>query len=85
MTTALRTYPPRQAGIVARHALDRATDLVVMVRDEGTVTVAEYLDRLTRADLYALTVTLAAMVPDGAPLTRLLAWTDNLTPQEPPV
>lgn len=72
-----RDLPPRAAGTVARHALNRATELVVMVRDEGTDATGAFLDRLDRQGLYALAVTLAAMVPDDQPVDDLLAWVDG--------
>jgi hypothetical protein len=69
-----RDLPPRLRGILANHAMNRAAELVVMVRDEGTDAIGAFLDRCDRQGLYALVVTLAAMVPDDAPMDELLAW-----------
>lgn len=70
-----KTEPRGTAGpLIGRHALDSATALVSMVRDEGPDTLGEYLDRRDRQALYGLVVTLAAMVPDDRPVEELLAW-----------
>lgn len=59
-------------------ALERATALVTIVRDEGADSVARVLDRCDRDALAAIIVALAAMVPDDVPRHRLLAWTDQV-------
>lgn len=69
-----RDLPPRLRGIIANHAMNRAAELVVMVRDEGTDAIGAFLDRCDRQALYALAVTLAAMVPDDQPMDDLLGW-----------
>lgn len=71
---------PREAGTLAHHSLNRATELVVRVRDEGVDSIAELLDPLDRQALYGLTVALAALVPDDQPRDVLLAWMDDWTP-----
>lgn len=55
-------------------ALERATALVTIVRDEGADGVARVLDNCDRDALSAIIVVLAAMVPDDVPRDRLLAW-----------
>lgn len=73
----LEDYPPprtTQGTIAGRSALVRSAAFVCMVRDEGPDATGAYLDALDRAQLYALTVTLAAMVPDDVPAAELLAW-----------
>ena len=73
-------YPPRatQGGNAGAKAIPRATAMVVAVRDEGPVEVAAILDPLNRDQLYALTVALAAMVPDDQPIDELLGWVADL-------
>lgn len=65
---------PQQRGNLARNSINRATELVCLVRDEGADTIGTWLNRLDRQALYGLTVTLAAMVPDDATVDELLAW-----------
>jgi hypothetical protein len=71
---------PRPAPVnvdqLAGYSIRRATDLVCLVRDHGTDATGALLDRLDRQGLYALAVTLAAMVPDDRSVDELLAWMD---------
>lgn len=73
-----RALPSRTATNITRHAVRRAGELVVMVRDESRESIAEYLDEMTPQALYAVIVALAAMVPDDVPQADLLAWVDDL-------
>lgn len=72
--------PPRatQGGVAARSAIIRATALTCLVRDDGPDTIGAYLDDLNLDQLYALVVTLAAMVPDDQRVDDLLGWVDDL-------
>lgn len=65
-----------QGPIAARSALRRAQHLAGLVRTEGPDGIGAYLDALDREQLYAVVVTLAAMVPDDVPVSELLAWLD---------
>lgn len=67
-----------QGESAARGARQRAAYLTRLVRDEGPDGIGAYLDALTGDQLYAVIVTLAAAVPADVPLSRLLAWVDNL-------
>lgn len=58
-------------------ALQRAVLLVGAVHDEGPGEVAQLLTPLDVPDLYALAVTLAALVPVDATPRELLAWNDQ--------
>ena len=73
-----RALDRRKQNVTAYHAVRRAGELAVMVRDESRETIAEFLDRLDRQGLYGLVVALAAMVPDDVPQSELLAWVDGL-------
>lgn len=68
--------PPRptQGARAALAAIERAQNLACMVRDEGADGIGPYLDRLTPDQHYALTVTLAAMVPLDQTVEELLGW-----------
>ncbi len=63
--------------------LERAAELSVMVRDESREAVATWLDRLDRQALYAVTVTLAAMVDPEQSLEELLEWVDGPALDDP--
>lgn len=65
---------PTQGGVAATAAIRRAMRLAGMVRDEGPDTIGAYLDPLTPDQLYALTVTLAAMVDVDRTEEELLGW-----------
>lgn len=65
---------PSQGGLAARSAIVRAQALACLVRDEGADTIGAYLDDLDADQLYALVVTLAAMVPVDQPAADLLGW-----------
>lgn len=65
---------PSQGGQAARDGIRRAQHLAALVRDEGPDGIGAYLDDLDQNQLYALTVTLAAMVPLDQPADDLLAW-----------
>lgn len=65
---------PAQGGTAARAAIRRATRLAGMVRDEGPDGLGAYLDELDREQLYAITVTLAAMVDVDSTVEDLLGW-----------
>ena len=69
---------PAQGSTAARSAMVRAHRLAGMVRDEGPDGIGAYLDELDRDQLYALTVTLAAMVPIDQPAAELLGWLEPL-------
>jgi len=60
--------------LAGRHALEGATRLVSLVREEGPDGIGDFLDRRTRQGLYGLVVALAAMVPDDQPVEDLLEW-----------
>lgn len=75
MTLPVTDARPTQGSRAAQHAIRRAADLICAVRDEGACGIARHLDDLTTEQHYALTVTLAAMVPDDRPVEQLLAWT----------
>ena len=68
--------PPRatQGTRAAVAAIERAQNLACMVRDESADSVGPWLDKLTPAQMYALVVALAAMVPDDQPAADLLGW-----------
>lgn len=73
---------PEQGYTVVGPAMARAQKFVGLVRTEGTDAIGAYLDLLTTDQHYALTVTLAAMVPDDVPVSELLHWvTDD--PNQP--
>lgn len=75
------SYPgprPTQGGQAAAMAVPRAAALVCAVRDEGAESLAEVLDPLTRDQLYAVAVTLAAMVDPDQPVDDLLGWVRDL-------
>lgn len=74
-----RTTQTTQA---ANAAIERATHLACLVRDYGPDAIGHYLDNLDQAQLYALTVTLAAMVPTDQSTHDLLAWTNTHTQKE---
>lgn len=63
-----------QGPAVVGPALARAQKLIALVREEGTDGIGGYLDRLDQRQMYALVVTLAAMVPDDVPVGDLLTW-----------
>jgi hypothetical protein len=76
-----KSYPaPRatQGGQAAAMAVPRAAALVCAVRDEGAESLAEVLDPLTRDQLYAVAVTLAAMVDPDQPVGDLLGWVADI-------
>ncbi|MGH3382373.1 MAG: hypothetical protein ACRDP6_47355 [Actinoallomurus sp.] len=62
-----------------------ATELVSIVRDEGAASIERFLAKVP--DLRVLAVALAAMVPDDARPSELLAWTERLIPDavDPPL
>lgn len=68
--------PPRatQGTQAACAAMERAQSLACLVRDESADSIGPWLDKLTPAQMYALVVTLAAMVPDDQPAADLLDW-----------
>lgn len=63
-------------------ALNRATSLVTVVRDEGPESIGAILDRCDTQGLYALATVLACMVPDDRPVRDLLSWLDDALPVE---
>lgn len=69
---------PAQGGTAARAAIARAQRLAGMVRDESTDTIGPYLDAMDLDQLYAIVVTLAAMVPLDTPVDELLGWLEPL-------
>ena len=73
-----RVLDPQRAIPLARISVKRATELVCLVRDEGPSATGAFLDRFNAQQMYALAVTLAAMVPDDRPVDDLLAWTETL-------
>lgn len=79
MTAAVLQPRASQGAYAAHHGIRRATELACMVRDEGPCGIGEYLDRLDREALYALTVSLAAMVPIDTPVEDLLSWLEPIS------
>lgn len=78
---SIAAYPdvrPSQGGHAAAAAIRRAQSLACLVRDEDAASIGAYLDRLDGDQLYALVVTLAAMVPVDQPATDLLGWLEPL-------
>lgn len=69
-----RTHPDGER--LANEALPRATYLTNAIRSEGANAVAAVTDGLTRDELIALTVVLAALAPPHVPTQRpgLLNW-----------
>lgn len=61
-------------------AIEAATSLACAVRDFDSRTVAEIL---TRPDLAAIAVALAAMVDVSKPVRTLLRWTERCSPPVP--
>ncbi|ROP45932.1 hypothetical protein [Pseudokineococcus lusitanus] len=61
-------------------AIPRALTLAGSIRDEGHEAVAAVTADLTRDELVALAVALAAMVDVDAPASDLLAWVDEPEP-----
>jgi hypothetical protein len=55
-------------------AIDAGLELVRVVREEGRDAITAWVRKRTRYDLEALTVTLAAMVPEDRSVADLLAW-----------
>lgn len=72
---APRVHPDPQPVVVT--AMNRARALVCMVREEGSESIGELLDRCTPDDLYALCTVLACLVPDDRSIQSLLAWLDE--------
>ena len=76
------TSPPTRTydnpGPVIAAAYSRAAALVCLTRDEGADGIGRFLDRLDRADLYAVSTVLAAMVPDDVPAGELLSWLNGM-------
>jgi len=73
MTPEARAEAER-LGQLAEDCVPLATELVVLVRDEGRTEIARFLRRLTGEQRTALLVVLAAMVPVDEPVTELLSW-----------
>ena len=71
------THRPAQGPMAARNARKRAQAFVGLVREQGPDAIGGYLDALTVDQLYALTTTLAALVPDDVPVGDLLGWLDD--------
>ena len=64
-------------GDLAEAMVDKATDLALLVRDEGRESVLAFLGALGSDEKDALLVVLAAMMPvDGMSRDDLLAWVD---------
>jgi hypothetical protein len=62
---------------LAEVAIGRAQRLACTVRDDGAYEVARITDPLSRDELVALCVALAAMVPLDRSAAELLAWIDE--------
>ena len=62
---------------LAEAAVKRGQRLACAVRDDGAWEVARITDDLSRDELVALCVALAAMVPIDQPASRLLAWVND--------
>jgi hypothetical protein len=60
-----------------QRALDRALELVVIVRDYGRDEITTWLRRRSRLDLEGIAVALAALVPEDSTPRDLLAWMDE--------
>lgn len=58
-----------------------AAELAAVIRDADQSRIARLLLRKTDRELFALVITLAAMVPDDRPLPDLLGWLEPGTPQ----
>lgn len=59
---------------LALASLNRAMNMIVVVRDEGADSVAAILDPLDRQELYGLIAVLAALAPDDVSHHQLLSW-----------
>lgn len=66
-----------QGTHAANGAIQRAQYFAGMVRDHGPDAIGAYLDELTPDQHYALTTTLAAMIPLDVPVSDLLAWIND--------
>lgn len=62
---------------LAEEAVRVAQRLACAIRDDGAYEVARITDPLSREQLVALAVALAAMVPLDRPVADLLAWVDG--------
>lgn len=76
----LPRHRPAQGSRAGMAALTRAQHLAGMVRDCGPDAIGAYLDNLTSDELYALTVTLAALVPIDQTPAELLDWLHHPQP-----
>jgi hypothetical protein len=70
---------PRGSRLVPP-AVQRATALVTIVRDEDANAVARIIDPLSWEQMAALVVVLAAMVPDDRSVEDLTAWVHDQAP-----
>lgn len=69
--------PHPDGEALAEAAVRRGQRLACAVRDDGAWEVARITDDLSRVELVALAVALAAMVPIDRPVSWLLAWLDD--------
>jgi hypothetical protein len=74
--------PRESAQTITEHMVPVACDLIGRVRDGNRQAVLALLNPLTPTERYALTVVLAAMVPDDRSARDLLSWTED-EPSEP--
>lgn len=76
VTANLTLVPTRttQGTHAATQAIRRAQTFAGLVRDEGPDSIGAFLDNLTGDEHYALTVTLAAMLPIDHTPADLLDW-----------
>lgn len=66
----------KAGGCLPAMTVLNALRLVGAVHEHGPADVADLLHAMDRQNLYAVTVTLAAMVPDDYSPAELLAWND---------
>jgi hypothetical protein len=69
-----RTAQGTQAAVTA---MSRAQYFAGLVRDSGPCAIGDYLDALSTDELYALTTTLAALVPIDTTPAELLGWLEG--------
>lgn len=74
----LRQVQAGEQGCLPDRLIDHAMVLVGAVRSRSPEVVGAVLAGSSRADLHALAVCLAAMVPTGKTPVELLAWNDGL-------
>lgn len=66
----------RRGDYARRVALPRALRFVEVVHEEHRSGIGAFMAALSRDEIEAVMVVLAALVPEDVPVARLLAWTD---------